>query len=269
MTLGITNTNWVVEKKVETTFALDASYPNPAGYPLLASTFGLSRFNRIEAETTSGYVFQIIYGSGNTSAALHALEAPGGGGGGVTGATSAGTPAGTNGTSAVTGTGAGSVTPLGSNGRSSLDLAAPIFSGTGLTAAGQVITTTDNQTMALNACAGMWLISATGATSPNLILSNTATTLTPAVLTVQGSANTDAGAYSIVNNASQLFTGASSAVTVSSLSGTAAAQTFSGSALATHTHTVSGSSTAGPLVETANATDLSAITNINVTIYGY
>lgn len=82
--------------------------------------------------------------------------------------------------------------------KSPLNLATPAFSGTGLTAAGQVITTTDNQTMTLNQCAGMWLISATGATPPNLILSNTAVTGAPAVLTVQGSANTDAGAYKIV-----------------------------------------------------------------------
>lgn len=82
----------------------------------------------------------------------------------------------------------------------SLNLAAPAFSGTGLTAAGQVITTTDNQTMTLNQCAGMWLLSATATTVPNLILSNTAVTGAPAVLTVQGSANTDAGAYKILKN---------------------------------------------------------------------
>jgi hypothetical protein len=81
---------------------------------------------------------------------------------------------------------------------SDLNLATPAFSGTGLSAVGQVITTTDNQTMTLNQCAGMWLISATGATPPNLILSNTAVSAAPAVLTVQGSANTDAGAYKIV-----------------------------------------------------------------------
>jgi hypothetical protein len=87
-------------------------------------------------------------------------------------------------------------------GKSALNLATPVFSGTGTTAAGQVITTTDNQTMTLNQCAGMWLIQATGATPPNLILSNTAVTGAPAVLTVQGSANTDAGTYKIVQNTS-------------------------------------------------------------------
>jgi hypothetical protein len=76
------------------------------------------------------------------------------------------------------------------------------FSGTGQSSSGQVITTTDNQTMTLNQCAGMWLIQATGATPPNLILSNTAVTGAPAVLTVQGSANTDAGTYKIVQNTS-------------------------------------------------------------------
>jgi len=79
-----------------------------------------------------------------------------------------------------------------------LDLANPVFSGTGLTAAGQVMTTTDNQTMTLNQCAGMWLIPATGSHAPMLILSNTAVTGAPAVLTVQGTAATDAGAYKIV-----------------------------------------------------------------------
>jgi hypothetical protein len=88
----------------------------------------------------------------------------------------------------------------------SLNLATPAFSGTGLTAAGQAMTTTDNQTMTLNQCAGMWLIPATGATPPMLILSNTAVTAAPAVLTVQGSAATDAGAYKIVKSISPVGT---------------------------------------------------------------
>ncbi len=96
---------------------------------------------------------------------------------------------------------------------SSLNLATPAFSGTGLTAAGQVITTTDVQTMTLNQCAGMWLISATGATPPNLILSNTAVTAAVAVLTVQGAASTDAGAYKIVKHLTPVGTNATSAVT--------------------------------------------------------
>lgn len=87
-------------------------------------------------------------------------------------------------------------------GKSALNLATPVFSGTGTTAAGQVITTTDNQTMTLNQCQGMWLIQATGATPPNLILGNTAVTGAPAVLTVQGAANTDAGTYKIVQHTS-------------------------------------------------------------------
>ncbi len=88
----------------------------------------------------------------------------------------------------------------------SLNLATPAFSGTGLTAAGQVMTTTDNQTMTLNQCAGMWLIPATGATPPMLILSNTAVAAAPAVLTVQGAAATDAGAYKIVKSLTPIGT---------------------------------------------------------------
>jgi hypothetical protein len=114
-----------------------------------------------------------------------------------------------------------------------LNLATPAFSGTGLTAAGQVITTTSTHTMTLNQCAGMWLISATGATPPNLILSNTAVTGAAAVLTVQGSANTDAGAYKIVSS----YTPA----------GTISAPTLTGTA------------TLG-MVEAANASNLAAYT---------
>jgi hypothetical protein len=71
------------------------------------------------------------------------------------------------------------------------------FSGTGFSTAGQVVTTTDNQTMTLNQCANMWLITATQA--PCLIVSNTAVTGAPAVLTVYGLApTTDAGTYKIL-----------------------------------------------------------------------
>lgn len=60
------------------------------------------------------------------------------------------------------------------------------FTGSGFATAGQVVTTTDNQTMTLNQCAGMWLITATHA--PCLIVSNTAVSGAPAVLTVYGAA---------------------------------------------------------------------------------
>lgn len=62
------------------------------------------------------------------------------------------------------------------------------FTGTGFATAGQVVTTTDNQTMTLNQCAGMWLITATQ--PPCLIASNTAVAGAPAVLTVYGLAPT-------------------------------------------------------------------------------
>ncbi len=81
-----------------------------------------------------------------------------------------------------------------------LNLATPAFSGTGLTAAGQVLTTTDTQTMTLNQCAGMWLLAATTTTPPMLIVSNTAVSAAAAVLTVIGAAATDAGAYKIVQS---------------------------------------------------------------------
>lgn len=77
------------------------------------------------------------------------------------------------------------------------DLATPVFSGTGQASSGQVITTTDNQTMLINECAGMWFVSAEH--GPYLIASNTAVTGAPAVLTIYGTApTTDAGTYKIL-----------------------------------------------------------------------
>lgn len=227
---------------------LDSSYPT-GGYSLTPSMFTFSIINSFLATTTGGDILVYNYSTNKLMAFTTAAGA-----GGSTGATSGGTPAGTNGTSAVTGTGTGTAdAQVFTGARAGM---APIFSGTGLTAVGQVITTTDNQKMALNECAGMWLVSATQATPPNLIISNTAVAAAPAVFTVQGSANTDAGAYNVVASVPS-GTNASSAVTVSSLSGTAAAQTFTGSALGTHTHTVAAGG--GGLTEVANATDLSAV----------
>jgi len=155
-------------------------------------------------------------------------------------AITAGTPAGTVAAPVFTGT-----SPV-----SSLDLGTPAFSGTGLTAAAQVITTTDNQTMTENQCAGMWLISVTQTIVPNLILSNTAVTGAPAVLTVQGLAVTDAGTYKIVKSLTPI--------------GTVAAPAFTGSALATHQHaaitagTPVGTNAVSP--ELADATAVAATT---------
>lgn len=237
------------QAKRTATITGDSSYPNPAGYLLSASQFSLSSFSSIDVGEVSGYTIAAPDLSSDPSTThLHYYV----GASGTTGATSGGTPAGTNGTSAVTGT--GTYTDGATSG--ALNLATPLFSGTGLTASGQVITTTSTHTMTLNQCAGMWLISATGATPPNLILSNTAVAGAAAVLTVQGAASTDAGAYKIVKN---LTVG-----TVSALSGTAAAQTFTGSALSTHAHTV-GASAGG---EVTNGTDLSAV-SFEITIYGY
>ena len=106
-----------------------------------------------------------------------------------------------------------------------LNLATPAFSGTGLTASGQTMTTTDNQTMTLNQCAGMWLVPATGATPPMLILSNTAVTGAPAVFTCQGACATDAGAYKVVKDLTPVGTNAQ-------VTGTNSAPAFTGTAIA-------------------------------------
>lgn len=152
------------EKKVYGTIAFDSSYQT-GGESFTAAQVGLTSVHDLQLDLSGGYLFRTDYAN-NKILAYNA------GGGSFTG-----------------------TTPT-----SSLDLTTPAFSGTGLTAAGQVITTTSTHTMTLNQCAGMWLISATGSTPPNLILSNTAVTGAAAVLTVQGAASTDAGAYKIVRN---------------------------------------------------------------------
>ncbi len=75
----------------------------------------------------------------------------------------------------------------------------PVFSGTGCGAVGQVITTTDTQTMAANQCAGMLFVSDGTPGNCCVILSNTAVNGAVAVLTVAGFAQTAAGAYRIFN----------------------------------------------------------------------
>lgn len=174
--------------------------------------------------------------------------AGGGGGGGTTGATSGGTPAGTNGSSPVTGNGNAAGQSLTSE-----------LSGTGTTAAGQVITTTDSQTCTLNQFRGKWLIQATGATPPNLILSNAAATSAPIAFTVQGVANTDAGSYNVLGNGMSGVT----------LMASADPQIFIGTPLATHTHTYAGGGggsfvSSGGVSSGNNGFYIGTDTNINV-----
>lgn len=225
--LAVSNLAYPVEKLVNATIAFDSSYPT-GGETINASAFGLASFTRVIVRPTgaaaggAGYVFNPLVSSDGTTALIEVYVSAGF------------TPAGTNTAPAFTGT-----APV-----SDLNFTTPAFSGTGLTAAGQVITTTDNQTMTLNQCAGMWLRSATEATPPNLIVSNTAVTGAPAVLTVIGAAATDAGAYQIYKALTPV--------------GTVAAPTFTGTAVA-----------AGVLAEVANATNLSSLTAVPVSVYGY
>lgn len=149
---------------------------------------------------------------------------------------------------------------------SSLNLASPAFSGTGLTAAGQVMTTTDNQTMTLNQCAGMWLLAATAATPPMLIVSNTAVTGAPAVLTVIGAAATDAGAYKIVG----VLPVGSNAAESSHTHGPGTLADAASGAGSAHTHTFTGAAGDTAYVSSDGVTQLyngftiGADTDINV-----
>jgi hypothetical protein len=161
------------------------------GEPITAAALGLSVIKSCTVEDSAGYDFDALISAGTAPTAgagyrllLKAYYT-------------------TSGTSGAV-----------SSGAVPLNLATPAFSGTGCAAAGQVITTTDNQTMTLNQCAGMFfLYTGAGAKPPVVILSNTAVTGAQAVLTVQGVASTDAGTYKIVQGvtAHTHSTGASAA----------------------------------------------------------
>lgn len=227
-TLTVSSLEAPVEGKREATIAFDSSYPT-GGETIYAKDFALARFTRVAVVPTgataggAGYVYPVTISTDGTSANVLCFIAPGA------------TPAGTISAPVFTGTSAGS-----------LNLATPAFNGTGFATAGQVVTTTDNQTMTLNQCAGMWLIAdALTTTAPVLIVSNTAVTGAPAVLTVIGTAPaTDAGTYKIVKNIVPV--------------GTNSAPTFTGTAIS-----------AGVLVEVGAATNLSALTAVPVVAYGY
>lgn len=105
--------------------------------------------------------------------------------------------------------------------------------GTGFATAGQVVTTTENKTMALNELAGSLFIGAT--TPPCLILSNTAVNNAPGVLTMYGAAPaTDAGTYKILRAPNPTGTVASHTHTGPAHTHTAGAITVTNP---THTHT--------------------------------
>lgn len=215
---------------------LDDDYPT-GGYSLKPVTYGLSQMVDTDGDVFiipsqyGGYSFAYDYSTQKLLVYVISGDAL--------------TIAGTNGTSAVTGTGTFTGTaPVGD-----LNIGTPAFSGTGQSSSGQVITTTDNQTMTLNQCAGMWFVSATH--GPYLIASNTAVSGAPAVLTIYGTApTTDAGTYKILKALTPV--GA-----VSALSGTAAAQTWSGTASGTIAQD-----------EVSNGTDLSALTGLTMVAIG-
>lgn len=242
------------------TIAFDSSYPTGG-----EDFTGVSKYFRtlqsVILDNTSGYVFaydetnkkvKVFLSSGtpaitvaNESTHTHAITLDGG----VTAGEAAHTHA------------AGAITVTGG----ALNLASPAFSGTGLTAAGQVMTTTDNQTMTLNECAGMWLLPATATTAPMLIVSNTAVTGAQAVLTVIGTAATDAGAYKIV----KILTSATGAATGAGSSHTHGPGTLADAASAAgsaHNHTATATGEAAD--EVANTTNLAALTSVSFVAIG-
>ena len=216
----VTGDSWVTLgnlRGVYATVALSNSY-GTGGDTFTAGKFGLGTIKRVQIlSAPAGYSLYVD----NTNAKIKAFNSAGF------------TPAGT--VAAPTFTGTSPITDL--------NYVTPAFSGTGLTAAGQVMTTSSTHTMTLNQCAGMWLLAATGSTPPMLIVSNTAVTAAAAVLTVIGAAATDAGAYKIVKALTPI--------------GTNGAPAFTGTAVA-----------AAAGAEVTSTTDLSAV-SIDVFVTGW
>lgn len=232
--MGLTFSNLVRTKEnnkwiIRGTLAFDSSYPT-GGESITNDDMGLAYMDSVIVEPSAGYSFNGIVASGGLSAKVLAYQ------------TGSVTPAGTNGTSSVT-----AQTFTGTAPSTAENFATPVFSGTGQSSAGQVITTTDNQTMTLNQCTGMWFISATH--GPYMIASNTAVSGAPAVLTTYGTApTTDAGTYKILKGVTPAGTNGTS---------TAAAQIFTGAA-----------TTAAAASEVPNTTNLSAVTGVTFQISG-
>ena len=178
--------SWGAFKVVFGTMAFDADYQT-GGLAISSGELGLNYIQQIIIPPIAGYVFDYVEGTQKVKAFDSVA------GGTPTGvvnmtnhADSAGTPSG-----AVTG---------------ALDVVVPKVAGVGITAVGQVMTTTDKPVIGLNAAAGMWLKSAT--TGLCLVISNTAGTgVAPVAFTVVGTAFTDAGAYQVLTMGPATFVG--------------------------------------------------------------
>lgn len=238
MSTTIQRQSWGAQTVVFGTLAFGATgYDQVGGGDVITpADFGLLEIDQMVLEPTAGYMLNYIEATGRVKVYLSA------GGSGTTGGTSGGAAvinaAASNASSAVT---------------AKMNYGTPVFSGTGFATAGQVITTTDNQTMpAVDTAAGLWFIADGLPASPAvMVTSNTIVAGAPAVLTCNGVPPvTDAGAYRLVG-----------------ITGTAAAQVMTQatfSAPATHTHTTAGG-TAG---EVPNGTNISALTAVTFIAIG-
>jgi hypothetical protein len=246
---------------------LDNSYPNAGGgnggYPIDPVFLGLVSIEALTAVANDeGIVFQYNTVTGK----LQAFIAPGAGGG-VTGATSGGTPAGTNGTSTAD---------------------AQVFTGSALAGHVHSFGPIAPETVGVTAGTGVSaaLTSAPVGSVENVFIAASGGAARPAILVPPGSvANTsevsidyttgvlqflvaDAVTSAVVIYSSNNTTSVS-AGTPAGTNGTSSvsAQVFTGAPLATHTHTVGGGA-AGALSEVANGTDLSGITALQIIAIG-
>ena len=221
------------EGKKEVIVSADNSYPT-GGYALTAASLGLAQINRVELSESSGYIITPTYTS-LTTVNLVFKDTAGSTPAGTISSVSAGTPAGTISAPSL---------------QTTVDEVVSVTAGTGVSAALANIPVGSIQNV---------YVTAGGVTGVANIIPAAAT-----LATHQVKVNLTTGVLTF------LVGDAVTSATVTYVRAAATVPTFTGSALGTHTHTFTGTAgSAGALTEIANATDLSALTSIKLTVYGF
>jgi hypothetical protein len=189
--MAITNARLLVEPRIDGTPGVYAGTGAPGSEVYDKSTLYI-RSDAVGLYQSDGAGTWTTFLDSVSSIASHAATATSASGTGATG--SEGT--GATGAAGTGATGATAPTFTG-NETASAEVSYAPQAGTGFATAGQVVTTTENKTMAENEFAYCWFQAATQA--PALILSNTAVSGAPAVFTIYGLAPvTNAGTYRIL-----------------------------------------------------------------------
>lgn len=246
MALSATGLNYPVLKQVTGNITFDSSYPT-GGESLSAAAIGLAQFDTLQIITEAGYFFETNVAADRLTCTIKVYQ---GGEGGFT-------PAGTNSTSAVTGTAAAQTftgTPMGNHQhvqQTTFDEVVSVTAGTGVSAAlvNTPIAMVENVFVTAGGVTGVFQLVPVGAVTATTQVSINHTTGVMQFLVAD--AVTSATVSYLRSNTSGESAGTPAGTNAASatLTATAAAQVFTGTA-----------APAGTADEVANGTDLSAVT---------